>query len=84
MLTKLRIELGEELKRIKSERSGRPVAPSGPCIFLAEVTDDQDDRRDELDTYAKQAGLTVLPEAWLPSGGCRRIPATNGSRPAPQ
>jgi hypothetical protein len=66
MLTKLRIELGEELKRLKSEKSGQSVARSGPCIFLAEVTDDQDDRRDELDTYAKQAGLTVLPEAWYP------------------
>ena len=67
MLTKLRIELGAELKRLRSLRSGQPtVTSSGPCIFLAEVTDDQDEQREELDAYAKQAGLTVLPETWYP------------------
>lgn len=66
MLTKLRIELGDELKRLRSAQSGQSVAHDGPCIFLAEVTDDQDDRRDELDNYAKQAGLTVLPESCYP------------------
>ena len=67
MLTKLRIELGEELKRLRSLRFGQPaVALAGPRIFLAEVTDDQDEQREELDAYAKQAGLTVLPETWYP------------------
>jgi TIR domain len=66
MLTKLRIELGEELKGLRSAQSGQVAAPPGPCIFLAEVTDDQDDLHEELEAYAKQAGLTVLPESWYP------------------
>jgi hypothetical protein len=66
MLTKLRIELGKELKSLRAAQSGHAAAPEGPCVFLAEVTDDQDDQHDELDAYAKQAGLTVLPESWYP------------------
>jgi hypothetical protein len=67
MLTKLRIELGEELKRLRASRFGQPtVASSGPSIFLAETTDDLDDQRQDLDAYARQAGLTVLPETWYP------------------
>jgi hypothetical protein len=67
MLTKLRIELGDELKRLRASSVGQPtIAPSGPTIFLAEVTDDQDDQRQDLDSYARQAGLNVLPATCYP------------------
>lgn len=66
-LTRLRVDLARELKRLKSLHSSDAVSPlASPAIYLAEVTDDLDGLRDELDAYAKQAGLRVLPEAWYP------------------
>lgn len=65
-LTKLRIELGEELRRLRSGAGARSPLPTAPAIFLAETTDDQDDQREELDGYARQAGLSVLPGSLYP------------------
>jgi TIR domain len=66
-LTKLKIELGKELERLRSAKiDGTAPVPTAPAVFLAEVTDDLDDRREELDAYVKQAGLTVLPQTWYP------------------
>lgn len=68
-LTKLRMELGTELKRLHSlQADGAAPTPSGPAIFLAEVTDDVAELREELDAYAKQANLRVLPDTWYPRG----------------
>lgn len=65
-LTKLRIELGEELRRLRARAGTQPSLPSGPAIFLAETTDDQDDEREELDAYARQAGLSIVPSSFYP------------------
>jgi hypothetical protein len=37
-----------------------------PVVFLAEVTDDLDDQREELRRYLLQAGLAVVPEGIYP------------------
>jgi hypothetical protein len=62
-LTKLRIELGAELKRL---RRGNSPQAAVPAVFLAEVTDDLDDLREELYSYITQAGLTALPDRAYP------------------
>ena len=41
-------------------------AGDGPLVFLAEVTDDLDDHREEVRRYLLQAGLTVVPEGIYP------------------
>lgn len=66
-LTKLKIELCGELERLRALPPGQTTLPrSGTSIFLAEVTDDLEEQREELDSYAKQAGLSVLPATWYP------------------
>ncbi|WP_081771814.1 toll/interleukin-1 receptor domain-containing protein [Paraburkholderia nodosa] len=66
-LNKLRTELGSELKRLRQTQSeSRTSARSQPAIFLAEVTDDLEEYREEIDTYAKQYNLRVLPEKCYP------------------
>ena len=54
-------ELAEQLDR--AEQPGRaPVAPrAGKRVFVAEATDDLEDREAELRSYLDQAGLEVLP-----------------------
>lgn len=67
ILNKLRLELGEELGRLRSLRFDHVTpAPSAPAVFLAEVTDDLEDLREELVAYIKQAGLVVLPDISYP------------------
>jgi hypothetical protein len=39
---------------------------SKASIFLADVTDDLDLRRNEVRDYLEQAGFKVLPESWRP------------------
>jgi hypothetical protein len=41
--------------------STRQASKSGPSVFLAEVTDDLESRRDEARRYLDQAGLSILP-----------------------
>jgi serine/threonine protein kinase len=41
-------------------------APGSPCIYLAEVTDDLDPLRDEVQRYLNQFGYRVLPSRWYP------------------
>ena len=41
--------------------SEKPVTKSGPAVFLADVTDDLELRRDEIRRYLDQAGVGVLP-----------------------
>jgi hypothetical protein len=65
----LRHDLAESLSRLKTG-AGELPAPAGPgdrpVVFLAEVTDDLDDHREEVRRYLLQAGLTVVPEGIYP------------------
>lgn len=71
-LNRICVELAVELKRIKSEYTPAPSPPgesiqrqpSQITIYLAEVTDDLDSRREEVRDYLKQANFGVLPETW--------------------
>jgi hypothetical protein len=71
-LTRITYELAEELKRLESapvrQDTVTPVAATvsstKPTIFLAEVTDDLDSKREEVKDYLAQAGFSVLPETW--------------------
>jgi TIR domain-containing protein len=55
-------ELAEQLTRLRGEASRAAVAPpSGKRVFVAEATDDLEEREAELRAYLKQAGLDVLP-----------------------
>lgn len=59
-------ELCHELKRLRATASGSAFAPQGPTIFLAEVTDDLETRREEVRRYLSQAGLNILPQTYYP------------------
>ncbi len=69
-LEELSIDIAEELKRLKrlaetGDGRAAPAAEPGdsrPAVFLAEVTDDLDPRRDEVKRYLDQAGVRVLPD----------------------
>jgi hypothetical protein len=71
-LNRLSFELAAELERIKQNEEGvlpdPEVIPGTDSdkgtIYLAEVTDDIDQRREEVRDYLKQAGFNVLPETW--------------------
>jgi hypothetical protein len=72
-LTRINYDLAEELKRLESASVQRPTdipqitvagASTKPAIFLAEVTDDLDSKREEVKDYLTQAGFGVLPETW--------------------
>jgi len=61
----LRHDLAEALTRLKAGADDVPVADGAgdrPVVFLAEVTDDLDDEREEVRRYLLQAGLAVVPE----------------------
>ncbi|HKI21763.1 MAG TPA: hypothetical protein VKA15_27980, partial [Isosphaeraceae bacterium] len=65
----LRHDLAEALTRLKAGADNVPM-PAGvgarPVVFLAEVTDDLDDQREEVRRYLLQAGLAVVPEGIYP------------------
>jgi hypothetical protein len=46
--------------------SASSVRMKGPTVFLAEVTDDLNEKRREARRYLEQAGLDVLPKSGLP------------------
>jgi hypothetical protein len=65
----LRHDLAEALMRLKGHADDSPApeaAGDGPVVFLAEVTDDLDDQREEARRYLLQAGLAVVPEGIYP------------------
>jgi hypothetical protein len=65
----LRHDLAESLMHLKGHADDRPVpeaAGDGSVVFLAEVTDDLDDQREEVRRYLLQAGLAVVPEGIYP------------------
>jgi hypothetical protein len=67
-LTKLKVELADHLRQQGRQPGSAPGVPpsTSPTVFLADVTDDLEDRREELAAYVKQAGLNVLPQTWYP------------------
>ena len=65
----LRHDLAEALTRLKAHPDDIPAperAGDGAVVFLAEVTDDLDDQREEVRRYLLQAGLAVVPEGIYP------------------
>jgi len=53
-------ELSQELKRLR----GTAEVLEGPMVFLAEVTDDLETRREDVRRYLSQAGLSILPQTY--------------------
>jgi len=50
--------------------AGAIASGNGRAIFLAQVTDDLDEEREQVRRYVEQYGIKVLPEAtYLPQGG---------------
>ncbi len=67
-------DLGELLKCMKQiaespELVARDVPPPGPAVFVAEVTDDIEEERDQLIRALTQRGIVVLPQGSLPRAG---------------
>jgi hypothetical protein len=65
----LRHDLADALARLKADADNAPVPDESwdrPAVFLAEVTDDLDDQREEVRRYLLQAGLAVVPEGIYP------------------
>ncbi len=65
-LDKLALQLANVLREIKAATNGAPPSKvdDRPLIWLAEVTDDLHERREEVRRYLKQAGVSVLPEGY--------------------
>jgi hypothetical protein len=61
-------DLARELGRIQAPAVRGLVRVEPPAVettvFLAEVTDDLDQQREDLKRYLKQAGLRILPTTW--------------------
>jgi hypothetical protein len=62
-------DLAEMLKqmRLLAEGAAAPPAPAGPVVFLAEVTDDLMEERENVRRSLVQRGVRVLPESPLPA-----------------
>lgn len=65
-INQLGAELAAELQRLKDLSRQPAPAPQGPSVFLAEVTDDLETRRDEVHRYLSQAGARALPTVYYP------------------
>ena len=69
-LNRLCVQLAEELETICRVEEGdgllreKPTKSNGSKVFLAEVTDDLDPRREDVKDYLKQMQIGVLPETW--------------------
>jgi hypothetical protein len=65
-VNQLGYELSLELKRLQAISADRPEFPGRTAIFLTEVTDDLDTRREDVKRYLSQAGFDVLPQVYYP------------------
>jgi len=65
-LNRVGFELAEELTRMAGAGAAAPAggAHPKPHVYLAEVTDDLDLRRDAVKDYLKHLGYNVVPETW--------------------
>jgi hypothetical protein len=59
-------ELSQELKRLRVGAADGASKVAAPTVFLAEVTDDLETRREEVRRYLSQAGLDILPQTYYP------------------
>ena len=77
-------QIRRQLKKMREELKAQAAAPAasvtallsksaaaglGRTIFLAQVTDDLDEEREQVRRYVEQYGVTVLPEGVYPQGG---------------
>ncbi len=69
-VNQLALEVADELRRI-AEGGASPPAVAQPTVFLAEVTDDIEPRREEVRRYLAQLGFEVLPAHDYPRGEAR-------------
>jgi hypothetical protein len=63
-INQLGSELAGELQRLRGVGGPRTADPQAPAVFLAEVTDDLDPRREEVRRYLNQTGIPVLPTTY--------------------
>ncbi|HBB96020.1 MAG TPA: hypothetical protein DC054_11580 [Blastocatellia bacterium] len=67
-LNRLARELSKELKCVNQgsikKDSNTSESDASESIFLAEVTDDLDSKREEVKDYLTQAGFRILPDSW--------------------
>jgi hypothetical protein len=66
-IKELSYELAEELERIDAAQGGdgQPAEQEPKTtVYLAEVTDDLEGKREKIKAYLKQSGIGVLPEKW--------------------
>ncbi len=61
-----------------AEAAAPATAGSGRAIFLAQVTDDLDEEREQVRRYVEQYGVKVLPEGVYPQGGLEFAAAVEG------
>jgi hypothetical protein len=68
-------DLANELTAIKASSNAiNPVFKTQESVFLAQVTDDLDDQREEVKRYLKDAGYRILPEeSWLLSDDTNKL-----------
>ena len=75
VLNRIAVHLSDEIKqleRVSSQPSDAPATvavksnSSKGSVFLAEVTDDLDGKRNDVKDYLEQAGYKVFPETWRP------------------
>ena len=62
---KLSNDIAREMNNLKNI-SGKALPPPKSIVFLAEVTDDLEDKRDEVKNYLDQLGIKSMPDTFYP------------------
>lgn len=70
-VNQLALEIADELQRLAEGVPVQAAAAGGPTLFLAEVTDDLEPRREEVRRYLVQLGFEVLPAVEYPRADAR-------------
>jgi hypothetical protein len=71
-VNQLALEVADELQRLGGgPAAAASVAAGGPTLFLAEVTDDLEPRREAVRRYLLQLGFEVLPAGEYPRADAR-------------
>jgi hypothetical protein len=68
-LNRISLEIADTLKTL--QQGPAPQPQTGPIVHLAEVTEDLEPLRQELATYLKQAGISILPNSYYPRDAIR-------------
>jgi hypothetical protein len=64
LLNRLGVEIGAALKCLKGIEKEKPEG--GPAVLLAEVTEDLEPQRQDVERFLRQAGVRVLPRSYYP------------------